>query len=119
VCAAADDPAAADGGLRAFAEGMVPIGAHLSYLWRNPMFDRIEDIDRRWRSVEPLVLALLKRAGDRGLVRRDVPDFWLLQTFYSLVYVATESVRSGHLAPRDAPDLVVDTFLRGLGAPQP
>ena len=55
--------------------------------------------------------------GTSGVVRDSVPDFWLLQAFYSLVYVAAESVYDGHLAPRDAPGLVVDTFVRGLGTP--
>jgi AcrR family transcriptional regulator len=116
--AVADRSAADDGGLRALAEAMVPIGPHLAFLWRNPVFDHAEDIGRRWRSVEPQALVVLHRAQARGVLRANVADFWLLQTFYSLVYVAAEAVHSGHLARRDAPDLVVDTFLRGLGAPQ-
>ncbi|WP_412735566.1 TetR/AcrR family transcriptional regulator [Krasilnikovia sp. MM14-A1259] len=111
---AADAP---DGGLRALAEAMIAVGPHLAFLWRNPIFDHAEDIGRRWKSVEPQALAVLQRARDRGLLRAEVPDHWLLQTFYSLVYVAAESVYSGHLAPRSAPDLVVDTYTRGLGAP--
>jgi AcrR family transcriptional regulator len=118
VIAAADDAPADDGGLRALAAAMVPIGPHLAFLWRNPIFDHAEDIKQRLRSVDPQTLAVLKRAQARGVLRADVADFWLLQTFYSLVYVAAESVYSGHLAPRDAPDLVVATFVRGLGEPQ-
>jgi AcrR family transcriptional regulator len=112
---AAADVEADDGGLRALAEAMVPIGPHLAFLWRNPIFDHDDGIALRWKSVEPQGLAVLKRAQARGLLRATVADFWLLQTFYSLVYVAAESVHSGHLAPRDAPALVVDTFVRGLG----
>ena len=116
--ALADRSSAGDGGLRALAEAMVPIGAHLAFLWRNPMFDRDADIAQRLGIVEPQALAVLNRARARGVLRGDVAEFWLLQTFYSLVYVAAESVRSGHLAPRDAPALVVDTLVRGLGTPQ-
>ena len=115
VIAAADRSEADDGGLRALTEAMVPIGPHLAFLWRNPVFDHAEDIGQRWRSVEPQALVVLKRAQARGAIRANVADFWLLQTFYSLVYVAAESVHSGHLAPRDAPALVVDTLLGGLG----
>jgi AcrR family transcriptional regulator len=118
VIAAADRSDANDGGLRALAEAMVPIGPYLAFLWRTPVFDHVEDIGARWRNVEPRVLAVLKRAQERGAIRAGVADYWLLQTFYSLVYVAAESVHSGHLAPRDAPDLVVDTFLHGLGGPR-
>ncbi|GAA1789219.1 hypothetical protein GCM10009682_09090 [Luedemannella flava] len=109
--AAGDD----DGGLLALAEAMVPVGAHLAFLWRNPVFDHDPEIGPRWAAVELKALAVLRRARERGVLRAHVADFWLLQTFYSLVYVAAESVQSGHLAPRDAPGLAVDTFLRGLG----
>ncbi|MFL6074520.1 MAG: TetR/AcrR family transcriptional regulator [Mycobacteriales bacterium] len=113
----AERSAADDGGLLALAEAMVPIGPHLAVLWRNPVIDRAPDITRRWCELEPRTLAVLKRARARGVVRDSVPDFWLLQAFYSLVYVAAESVQDGHLAARDAPGLVVDTFVRGLGTP--
>ena len=115
VVAAAERSEADDGGLRALAEAMVPIGPHLAFLWRNPSFDRAEDLAQRWRAVEPRTLAVLNRARVRGVLRGDVADFWLLQTFNSLVYIAAQAVDSGHLAPRDAPAVVVDTLVRGLG----
>jgi AcrR family transcriptional regulator len=115
VIEAAERSDADDGGLRALVEAMVPIGPYLAFLWRTPAFDHSEDINRRWRSVDPRTLAVLKRVQGRGLVRPDLADYWLLQTFYSLVYVAAESVQTGHLARRDAPDLVVDTLLHGIG----
>src|SRR5690348_14875162 len=38
VMAAADRAEDGDGGLSALAEAMVPIGPHLAFLWRNPIF---------------------------------------------------------------------------------
>jgi len=105
-----------DGGLRALAEATIPIGPQLSFLWRSPILDHVPDIIERWTAVERRGLAVLQRARAAGAIGPDVPDWWLLQTFYSLVYVASEAVRSGHLAPRDAPDLVIRTLLRGIGA---
>jgi AcrR family transcriptional regulator len=102
--------------LQSLAKAMVPIGPHLAFLWRNPIFDHVEDINGRWAKVEPQCLTILRRAQDQGDLRADVPEYWLLQTFYSLVYVAAESVQSGHLARRDAPARVVDTLRHGLGA---
>ena len=92
---------------------------HPRFLWRNPVLDHVEDIATRWCALEQRVLAVLNRAQARGVLRAGVPDFWLLQAFYSLTYVAAESVHSGHLASREAPGIVVDTLLHGLGAPQP
>jgi AcrR family transcriptional regulator len=104
-----------DGGLRALAEAMISVGPYLAFLWRNPLFDRSADIGHRAKSVEAHALAVLERAQKQGVMRADVPGYWLLHTFYSLVYVAAESIHDGDLAPRSAPDLVVSTFLRGLG----
>lgn len=117
VVGAADASAAEaeDGGLRALADAMISVGPYLAFLWRNPAFDRFEDIGLRYKSVEPHAMAILERAQKQGKLRADVPGYWLLHTFYSLVYVASESIYDGDLAPRDAPDLVVSTFLRGVG----
>jgi AcrR family transcriptional regulator len=107
----------ADGGLRAVTAAMIPMGQQLAFLWRTPAFDGDPEFDERWRAVETSSLAVLLRAQDRGVLAATAPDWWLLQTFYSLIYAAAESVRSGLLAPRDAPDLVLGTFLHGIGAP--
>jgi AcrR family transcriptional regulator len=106
-----------DGGLRALTEAMIPIGPQLGFLWRSPIFDRTPDIVDRWIDVEKRCLDVVKRSQQRGVIAAGVADWWLLQTLYSLVYVASESIRSGHLAPRDASDLVLNTLLRGIGAP--
>lgn len=110
----ADSP---DGGLYAMVEATVPIGPYLAFLWRTPSFDHAPEINERLRGVQAQALAVLKRAQKRGVLRADIADFWLFQTFCSLVYTAAESVGSGHLAPRDAPRLVVDTMVGGLGNP--
>jgi AcrR family transcriptional regulator len=110
---APDDP---DGGLRAITAAMIPIGPQLAFLWRTPVFDHIAALDERWKAAEARVLAVLNRAQDRGVLAAGIPDWWLLQTFYSIVYVAAESVGSGRLAPLDAPDLALSTFLHGIGA---
>jgi AcrR family transcriptional regulator len=111
------DADAHDGGLRALTEAMIPIGPQLAFLWRNPTLDRAKDVVERWTAVEGDALAVLQQAQARGVIAAEVPFWWLLQTLYSLVYVASEAIRSGHLAPRDAPDLVLKTLLRGIGSP--
>jgi AcrR family transcriptional regulator len=108
-----DDP---DGGLRALTAAMIPIGPQLAFLWRTPAFDHASELDARWHAVEGRCQDALTRVQERGVLTADVPGWWLLQTFYSVVYVAAESVRAGKLAALDAPGLAVRTFLRGLGA---
>jgi AcrR family transcriptional regulator len=115
AAAIAESEGAPDGGLRALAAAMISVGAHLAFLWRNPLFDRTADVGGRWKSVEPMALTILERAQAAGIVRAGAPGFWLLHTFQALVYVAAESIYDGDLAPNAAPDLVVATFLAGLG----
>lgn len=105
----------ADGDLHDLVAAMVPIGPQLAFLWRTPSFDHDTAINERWRAVELSGLAVVHRAVARGVVRSGVADKWLLATLYALVYSAAELVGTGHLAPREAPRLVVETFLSGLG----
>jgi AcrR family transcriptional regulator len=108
-----DDP---DGGLQALVAAMIPIGPQLGFLWRTPAFDHLVELGERWLAVEARCLAVLKRAQDLGALAAGVPDWWLLQMLYSVVYVAAESVTRGQLAPLDAPALALGTLLHGLGA---
>ena len=108
-----DDP---DGGLQALVAAMIPIGPQLAFLWRTPAFDHRDELAERWLAVEARCLAVLKRARDLGCLAAGIPDWWLLEMLYSVVYVAAESVGLGQLAPLDAPGLALGTYLHGLGA---
>jgi AcrR family transcriptional regulator len=108
---------APDGGLRAIITAMVAVGSQLGFLWRTPALDRDQALEERSRAAQDATLAVLRRACERGVLAPATPDWWLLSTFFSLIYVAAESVADGHLAPNDAPRRVTDTFLRGIGAP--
>jgi AcrR family transcriptional regulator len=110
----ADGP---DGGLRAIIASMVVVGSQLGFLWRTPALHRDQALEVRSDAMQERTLAVLRRAADRGLLAPATPDWWLLNSFFSLIYVAAESVADGRLAPNDAPRLVTDTFLRGIGVP--
>jgi AcrR family transcriptional regulator len=106
-----------DGGLRAIIASMVVVGSQLGFLWRTPALHRDEALDERADAMKDRTLAVLRRAADRGVLAPATPDWWLLNSFFSLIYVAAESVADGHLAPNDAPRLVAGTFLHGIGGP--
>jgi AcrR family transcriptional regulator len=106
----------AERALRAMVDAMLPVGPQLAFLWRTPAFDHVAEIGERWGAVEERCLAVLLRAQRAGLIAADVPPWWLLSTCNSLVYSAKECLRTGHLAPRSATDLVLRTLLQGIGA---
>ena len=103
-------------GLRELIAAMIPNGPQLAFLWRTPAFDHDDEIRTRWAAAEERCLAVLKQAQARGVLSASAPDWWLRQTFYALIYTAAESVQAGRLAPRDAPALVLNTYLHGIGA---
>jgi AcrR family transcriptional regulator len=103
-------------GLRDLVAAMIPNGPQLAFLWRTPAFDHDAEIKAREAEVEARCLAVLRQAQEHGILSAAAADWWLLKTLYALVYTAAESVQAGRLAPRDAPELVLDTFLHGYGA---
>lgn len=107
---------APDGGLGALTAALIPNGPQLAFLWRTPALDGDAELNHRSKGVEQRCLAVLQRAQEHGVLRAGVPDWWLLETFYAFIYIAAETVAAGYLAPFDAPDLALDTLLRGLGA---
>lgn len=122
--AIADALAAADGSADAalatvgrLVRALVPLGAELTFLWRQPSLDTETSINRRWEELDRPVIAFLGAAQRVGVFRPDLPRYWLVSSLYALVMSAYEGVALGELAPRAAPDLVIDQLLRGAGAP--
>lgn len=104
-----------EAGLRQLLAAMIESGPQLTFLWRNPVLDEDHELTERYLHAEKRCLAVLNRARSQGLLAASTPDWWMLQTVYSLVYTAAESVQFGKLAPLDAPDLALSTLLHGLG----
>lgn len=102
--------------LRSLAAAMIPIGPQLAFLWRTPAFDHDEQIKVRSHAVEDRVRTLLLHAQEKGILAAGAPSWWLQAAFHALVYVGAEAVDAGNLAPREAPDRVLSTFLHGIGA---
>jgi AcrR family transcriptional regulator len=50
-----------------------------------------------------------------GVLRADLAPRWLGHAVYGLLVAAREAVRVGDVARRDVPDLVLSTFLTGVG----
>jgi AcrR family transcriptional regulator len=72
--------------------------------------------ERRDRSVEE-VDTFLRRATDEGLLRPDQPEGWASALLPQLMHLVAR--RMPHLSAAQAADVVVDTFLHGMGVRQP
>src|ERR1700729_1764468 len=87
LAAVADGP---DGGLRAIITSMVVVGSQLGFLWRTPALHRDQALEERSDATQEATLAVLRRAADRGVLAPGTPDWCVLDTFFSLIYVAAE-----------------------------
>jgi hypothetical protein len=57
------------------------------------------------------LLALLRRGQDDGTFRSDVPDRWLLTTYFALVHAAGRDVAAGGMTAEEAEHALVSTLL--------
>lgn len=111
------DPMAA---LRGVIAGLVPIGAQLSFLFRQPSLDADPEIASRQQvELDRPIGRLMSEATGRRELRSDQPGWWLVSAVYALIYIAWEGVAHGALAPLSAPGLVLDTLLDGVASRSP
>ncbi|MFF9340386.1 MULTISPECIES: TetR/AcrR family transcriptional regulator [unclassified Streptomyces] len=73
-----------------------------------------DGVRRRRDACAAEVDAFLRRATDEGLLRQDRPEGWAGPLLPELMRLASH--RQAHLSPGEAADVVVETFLHGVGA---
>jgi AcrR family transcriptional regulator len=73
------------------------------------------DVTAAEHQVDARLQLVLDAAVAAGVLRSDVPKAWRFRAIEALVYAAWTAVAGGELAPLDAPGLVYDTLIRGLG----
>ena len=111
------DPASRVGcALEVLVREFIPLGSGLAFLTRHPRFAEDLGVRRRFAVLEPAIVALVRAGQEHHVLRADLPDWWFVRTLYAQVQVAAEGVADGRLAPLDAPDLVLNTLVEGLGA---
>jgi AcrR family transcriptional regulator len=103
--------------LRRIVAALVPVGAQLAFMFRQPELDADAGTAARQASEldEPIMTAV-RAARAAGHLREDQPEWWTASAIYALIYIAWEGVERGVLAPVDAPGLAMDTFLSGVGS---
>lgn len=92
---------------------LVPLGPRVTYLLRVPSLDDDEQIADTVRELDAVVVQAIQRGQGAGHFSTVLPASWILESLYAIVYVAWERVHRGVLAPADAMELVVETWLRG------
>ncbi|WP_181448524.1 TetR/AcrR family transcriptional regulator [Nonomuraea aridisoli] len=99
--------------LHRYVEGIIPVSREWPVDTRR-MMQKDPDADRRRHEQSARLDAFVQRAADEGYLRPDVPPAWARAVLDQLV--ESMAHRFPDVAPPQAADLVVDTFLNGLGA---
>jgi len=102
--------------LRVMVEVLVQFGDRLHFVLVAGELIGDAEIAAAEALVDGKIHAVIDQAVRAGILRADLPRAWKFRTIEALVYAAWTAVTAGELAPLDAPGLVHDTILRGLGS---
>lgn len=98
--------------LHRYVEGIIPVSREWPVDTRR-MMRADPEADRRAAAQSARLDAFVQRAADEGLLRADVSAAWARAVLDQLV--STAAYRFPDLAPPQAADIVVDSFLHGVG----
>ncbi|GHH83617.1 TetR family transcriptional regulator [Streptomyces sulfonofaciens] len=100
--------------LHRYVESIIPVSRRWPLDIRRLM-QQDPEAHERAEAQRARLAAFVRRAADEGLVRSDLPDGWAMALLGRLVDNAAHDFLD--LAPGPAADLVVATFLEGVGGP--
>ena len=100
--------------LGAFIRVLVPLGASFHFLNSEQMNSEGSDMENLFRNQLVRLKELSCRLKSEGVVAPDVPLAWIAAVLDNLIYTAWITVSEGDIAPNDAPELVLRSFLTGL-----
>ncbi|MFC0626678.1 TetR family transcriptional regulator [Kribbella deserti] len=109
-------PAELRAALRKLVDVLIPLGPRIALLVRQPSLDKEKDLEERLARLDAPVETFCGFAQKAGVLRSDQTVWWQVQSVYALTYLAWEGIAAGRIAPLDATELTLDTFLTGTGA---
>lgn len=113
VLASDDVSAAAVERLRRMFSAVIPLGDHYAFLRREPVPDA--KVEQYYQAELAWVADLVSQLRAERALSDAVSDSWAVAQIDQLVWTAWSEVSAGRLAPADAADLALNTFLNGLG----
>ena len=92
---------------------LVPLGPRTEFLLRERSLDAEPALVARYTAADVPLIEYVARAQQAGVLRADLPAWWVASSVFATVGSAWEAIADGRLAPRDAPALVLATVLDG------
>ena len=106
----------ADAMLR-IAATVIPLADEVRILDAGASVWDLRGLNDRWYSVTTVIEDLVRRGQSEGDIRPELSPAWVADLFVGTSWTAAVAIHDGRLAANDAPGLVVDATLRGVGTP--
>jgi AcrR family transcriptional regulator len=100
--------------LQQFVKVLVPLGASFHFLQSEHIHTEGSGIENLYRNQLVRLKEVSKRLREEKIVSADIPLAWVAAVLDNLIFTAWVTVQDGDIAPNDAPDLVLYSFLHGL-----
>lgn len=114
VNAVPQQPEEAITAVRRLVDALIPLGPSLMFLLRAAELDDDDAIARRSEEIDQPLVGCVVVAQANGDIDSSLPTWWVVETLLAAVYIGWEQIAKGRLAPLDAPDLVMRTWLGGV-----
>ena len=109
-------PLSAEEKLAKLVRAIIPMGASLHFTVYEPLHHDDPEVIEGHDKVIGQFKDLCRGLKTEGIASPDVPEAWLVASLDMMIFTAWESIRRGDIAANDAPDLVLRTYLSGIGA---
>lgn len=93
----------------------VPLGARIHFVALISTSENNPEIQQGYKLHLARLQKLCQQLKDEYFVAAEVSTAWLVASLDGLIYTAWKSIYSGDLASNDASELVLRTFLNGVG----
>jgi len=115
ACRPAEGPVAA--AMLRIAGNVIPLADEIRILDAGASVWDLPGLNDRWYSVSTVIEDLVRRGQYEGDIRPELSPAWVADLFVGTAWTAAVAIHDGRLAANDAPGLVVDATLRGVGTP--
>lgn len=101
--------------LRKLVEVLIPYGGTFRFLLYEPYRSEDPHMERLLQDYKDSLHKMMRTLAAEGLLSSHTPIWWATRHLDTLLWIAWDSIDQGELAPKAAPDLILQTFYHGTG----
>lgn len=101
--------------LRTLVETLIPYGSTFRFLLYEPYRSDDPRMERLLQDYKNSLHTMVHTLAAEGLLDSRTPTWWATRQLDTLLWIAWDSIDQGDLAPKAAPELILQTFYHGIG----